>query len=93
MALKIDRVRYHRNGVCGEGFYVIAFRERQGRKFVPYIGVLFGNPIEEPGKFIAECAVINPADITDTRRGDHYEPSLRAAAIAAHEDDSAYRRD
>lgn len=90
MPLKIDRIRYHRNGTSGEGFYAVDFREREGRRFVRRVAAVFadGDILTRTGRI----AVIDPADIGNTRRGDNYESELRAACKAAHDDDSAYQR-
>jgi hypothetical protein len=41
MPLRIDAVRFHRNGCHGQGFYAVDFREREGRKFVRRVAAVF----------------------------------------------------
>jgi hypothetical protein len=71
----IEELAYHRNGVSGEGFHVVTFRE--GRE--PMVAVVF----EGEG----QVAVFNRERLGDGRitsrthgyRGEVYEPFLRKA--------------
>ena len=79
------RLRYHRNGVAGEGFFLVAFAIGRGKSRQDLLATVF----EEPGC----CAVIDPADLASRWRGDDFEPALRAAIeqqMAA--GDSAFNR-
>jgi len=88
MKLKIDRVRYHRNGCMGAGFDLVEFRyrlqgERRERRLVAAV-------FEEAGN----CAVIEPANLLNKWRGDDFEPALRAAIATAHrENKDVFSRD
>jgi len=80
--MKIIKVAYHRNGVCGEGFNVVTFNykdiDTRPVKNRHMIGVLF----EEQG----QCAVLDIDELTkdniefasgNSWRGDHFEVELR----------------
>lgn len=77
MKLKIDRVRFHRNGCFGLGFSLVEFRhrprgERRDRRFLATV-------FEETGA----CAVVTPDNPLNRWRGDHFEDALRAAIAQA----------
>lgn len=87
MKLKIDRVRYHRNGSMGAGFHVLEFRwrqrgERRERRFVATV-------FDEA----AHCAVLEPSNLLNRWRGDDFESALRAAIAAAGNDAATFDRD
>jgi hypothetical protein len=73
---KVNKVAYHRNGICGNGFYVVLFESDKKNM----MGILF----EEMG----DCAVLD-VDMTaqgnvefangNSWRGDRFEPELREA--------------
>lgn len=65
--LFVSRVRYHRNGCAGNGFYAVSFRH--GRR--QYVAAVF----EEPGN----VAVLTPDDVAARWRGDNFEGALRDA--------------
>jgi hypothetical protein len=71
--LVIERVTHHRNGVSGNGFYVLLFRE--GKTLM--MGVVF----EEAGSVAVFDRSLFPAiDFTvNSWRGDYYEDDLRSA--------------
>jgi hypothetical protein len=64
------RVRYHRNGCAGSGFYACEFLWRGGRKAVLMKAVVF----EEPG----DVAVLS-GDIHNRWDGPYFEGTLRKA--------------
>ena len=81
--IKVTETAYHRNGVSGEGFYIITFKWKpEGEKPRNMVAVLF----DEPG----QCAV---QDIDETAkgnitfgqgnswRGDDFEPAMRKAIV------------
>lgn len=70
-------VAYHRNGVAGEGFHLVQFKQHDGRTRVAMLATIF----EAKG----QCAVIRPDRPWECWRGDDYEPELREA-IKAHWD-------
>ncbi len=73
--LKIEQVEYHRNGICGEGFHAILFKD--GSESM--LAIVFDGA--------GQCAVVSRDKLPDvgvafgenSYRGDHYEDSLRAA--------------
>jgi hypothetical protein len=76
--LTLEDVAYHRNGVSGEGFHVLTFREGQE----PMVAVVFAGE--------GQVAVFNRNMLGDgvitfgvnSYRGDEFEPFLRAAITA-----------
>jgi hypothetical protein len=75
---KVNKVAYHRNGICGNGFYVILFKS----DYHEMVGILF----EEKGS----CAVLDVNEVVNGNvdfangnswRGDHFEPELRKAIV------------
>jgi hypothetical protein len=79
---RVERIAYHRNGVGGEGFYVLAFRgtdrDDKGLKR-DMVGVVF----PEPGHVaVFDRDMLATGEIgfgVNSWRGDQYEPELRAA--------------
>lgn len=69
MKLKFKRATYHRNGVSGEGFYVVEFLSKQERSWSDMRGIVFDTK--------GHCAVIDHKSPSDRFRGDHFEPELR----------------
>jgi hypothetical protein len=78
----IREIDYQRNGVTGEGFYVVRFLH------VPfYDGVQnLDDSVELLGIVFADhkrcAAVVNPRDLTSHYRGDSFEDGLRIAIKA-----------
>lgn len=68
--ISVTDVKYHRNGVAGNGFYVISFdwpyEDGKGLKF---IGIVF------PRR--GDVAVISPEQLDQRWRGDNFEAELR----------------
>lgn len=84
MNLQIEEVAYHRNGISGEGFYVVLFRFVEDVKIAaesrPMMAVLFSAP--------GQCAVLDREQsrrgniafaVGNSWRGDRFEPALREA--------------
>ena len=89
MKLKIVSVAHHRNGISGEPFYAVLFRD--SRKGPLMLATVFR---EEPEKWAdLRCAVLNVelAAAGNIRfgenswRGDYYYPALLAAIVAYEE--------
>lgn len=72
---KIESIQYHRNGVSGNGFYVVTFKD-DDRKMVAII-------FDEPGNIaVFDRQLIGEGNIQfgeNSFRGDHYESWLRDA--------------
>lgn len=68
--LFVSRVRYHRNGVAGNGFYAVDCRLAK-RRFVAAVFPTRGH-----------VAVLTPGDVTARWRGDDFEDALRQAIDA-----------
>lgn len=76
---EVSEIDYQRNGVGGEGFFVVKFVSREGRSAVDLVAIVFDT--HERGR----VAVINSTDLTAHYRGDMFEDGLREA-IAARQD-------
>lgn len=66
----IEGVHYHRNGIGGEGFKVIHFKNENGRDLIGIVTVAHdedGN--EDRMQTRSNIKVINPMDIRDCYRG------------------------
>lgn len=78
--LDVRSVNWHRNGIGGEGFFAILFRDEDVG--ADMVATLFDGP--------GQCAVLRVPDLSDPEkgvrfginswRGDHYETDLRKAA-------------
>lgn len=77
--LDTGKVRFHRNGCGGNGFYTVPFRY----DLRSMVGVVF----DEPGN----VSVLDRADVSETWRGDRFETALRLAIAEAIEDGTAYQ--
>lgn len=65
------RIRFHRNGVAGEGFHTVEFKMREGRGMRSFVGIVFDEKYR--------TAVIDPTTPSETWRGDNFDPMLREA--------------
>ena len=72
----IERVAFHRNGICGNGFHVILFTQLDGTKMQ---GVVF----EEPGNIaVFDRDLVGQSNVdfySNSWRGDEFEQALREA--------------
>lgn len=85
MTIKIIEVAYHRNGVSGEGFHAVLFKQGEGLLIAAVFEQLGHVAVFE----IGELAMQNIAfAMGNSWRGDHYEADLRAA-ISLYEDKRA----
>lgn len=86
----IESVAYHRNGVSGEGFYVVTFQKDEDGVSTPMVGIVFDYDdwLTKPGQFRnCEVAVLNrelvgEGDIRfgyNSFRGDHFASDLYEA--------------
>jgi hypothetical protein len=92
---RVDGVRYHRNGITGDGFYSVAFVARNGREMRPMIGVVFTGSHQGPltdGRDIhgyvrmrkgtatlTTFAVLDPANPLTPYRGEDFIAQLAEA--------------
>jgi hypothetical protein len=83
--LKITKIDRHRNGVAGEPFYVVLFREREGNQTRRMIATVFDAPgavsVFDINELVKENIGFGEGN---SWRGDHYELRLRKA-ITEHE--------
>ncbi len=78
--IKVTELSYHRNGICGEGFYAVLFDwDDEGTRRKMVASVFDGK---------GRCAVYDVAQLADGNiafaqgnswRGDNFEPELRKA--------------
>jgi hypothetical protein len=90
MSKKLLAFDYHRNGICGTGFYVALFQDDDGgRKVCTW----FGSTDAESGRDDCACAVLDvdmaaagnvEMDKGNAWRGDHYISDMRSWANAFH---------
>lgn len=77
-AQEVKEIAFHRNGVSGEGFYVVKFYDRS-------VGDMLGIVFDEPGcvavfnKYSLDLGDIGFA--SNSWRGDYFEPFLRKAIM------------
>lgn len=81
MRLKVEQIAYHRNGVCGEPFHVVLFRDGSGRGMVAIV-------LDEKATdgtvpiFVLDNKLLNQNEIRsdyNAWRGDTYAPELYRA--------------
>lgn len=71
-------VNYHRNGVSGNGFHLVHFRDNSGKQGRKMFAVVF----PEQGN-VAVMSEQNTGHRGDEYRGDYFEPELRQAIKVA----------
>lgn len=75
--IRVQTVDYHRNGVAGEGFFLVTFREGRATK----VAVRFTNGDGADRFDNGRCAVLDPANPTAKWRGDYYQSAVDAAIL------------
>lgn len=75
--IKVDEVSFHRNGISGEGFHAVLFRERDGRHWRKFLATVFA----DRGVLSVICLDMLPEhgvnSVFNAWRGDYYEADLR----------------
>lgn len=92
--IRIDALDYHRNGVCGLGFWVVLFKWKDGDDLVRnMMATVFGNTDDtgvETVEFTGHCALFDRDQLAadniqfargNSWRGDHFERELRRAIV------------
>lgn len=74
---RVVEIDYQRNGVCGEGFFIVRFQCSDAPER-PLIGIVVDCEAD-PNAFYG---VIDPNDLRSHWRGDHFVDGLRAAILA-----------
>jgi hypothetical protein len=82
MKITIIAIAHHRNGICGAPFAVVLF-ENTGPEGSRKIGILFDEPYHCAVLDVAKLAAGDIAFLSNSWRGDHYEPHLRKAIEAS----------
>jgi hypothetical protein len=82
LKIRVASLRYHRNGVRGNGFVVVGFSYNNARnKRQNAIATVFSGSDEDQTKFTGYCAVLTLDDVgrpeLDPMRGDDFEHDLR----------------
>jgi hypothetical protein len=78
MKLKIITIARHRNGVCGEPFDIVLFKDR-GTGGSRKVGIVFDEPHRCAVLDVVKLAAGDIAFGSNSWRGDDYEPHLRKA--------------
>lgn len=74
MSLNIDRIEYHRNGICGAPFHAILFHDHDVGRMV---GIVFDEPYHVAVLNIDKLFLGDIAFGSNSWRGNRYEPLLR----------------
>lgn len=86
--LRLTAVRYHRNGSAGEGFFLVAFRWREGHSWRALTATVTPEGDEWPR---SRVAVFDPHSVSECFDGFWFAPVLIAWCRNASEDGSAHR--
>lgn len=78
MKIKVVNLDYHRNGVAGEPFHAVVFRDT-GPDASVKLGVVFDRIGHVAVFDIAKLADCDVECVSNAWRGDYYEPALRRA--------------
>jgi hypothetical protein len=78
MKLTIIDIAHHRNGICGAPFAVVLF-EDSGPEGSRKVAILFDGQYHCAVLDVAKLAAGDIAFMSNSWRGDQYEPSLRKA--------------
>jgi hypothetical protein len=78
MKTNIITIARHRNGICGAPFHVVLF-EDSGHEGSRKVGIVFDEPHHVAVLDIAKLAAGDIAFMSNSWRGDAYEPRLRDA--------------
>lgn len=78
---RVVEIDYQRNGICGEGFFVLRFQCSDAPER-PLLGIITAYEDDLVGFY----GVIDPNDLRSHWRGDHFEAGLRAAVVARYEE-------
>ena len=79
--MKLHQLDYHRNGVCGAGFYAILFNDPEQPGGEGSLYNMLATVFDRKGHVsIINTAMLEDAGVSfgyNSWRGDHYEPQLR----------------
>lgn len=79
LRIKPKRLKYHRNGVSGIGFYALSFdwhdvsTKDHGHDFI----ATFEVDEEDQNLKLESCRVLNPKDIMNCWRGDNFADAIQ----------------
>jgi hypothetical protein len=85
MNLNIRRIRYHRNGVMGTGFYLVEFSVADEGECYDLRAIQF-----DTDDWHRLTAVIDPSNVAERFRGDEFAHDIREACERASEDGTAH---
>lgn len=84
---RVTEIDYQRNGVGGQGFWVLRFQCSESPE-APLVGIVFDYDPEDPNPseyYNPATAVLSPDDLTRHWRGDNFNEGLRDAIAARRE--------
>ena len=85
MKLKINNIQYHRNGVCGEPFYVINFDDKEIGNMIGVVFPIYDNKKNQyknefnPKVAVFKTKLLGQGNINfgeNSFRGDHFSDEL-----------------
>ena len=79
-----SKIAYHRNGVCGAGFYAVDFTTDIEGRIIAFRGIVF--PHESNGDAAPEYYTVTSEDPSDCWRGDYFIDALCKAINASQSD-------
>jgi hypothetical protein len=82
MEISIIDIAHHRNGICGAPFHTVLF-EDSGPEGSRKVAILFDEPYHCAVLDVAKLDAGDIAFMSNSWRGDHYEPHLRKAIEAS----------
>lgn len=91
LSIKVASVRYQRNGICGIGFYAVAFTFTEDGETRAMVGFVVPPDDKKPGAQPEVYGVMDPADMREMWRGDRFVDDLWAACQTASADGSAHK--
>ena len=90
--ITVNNVKYHRNGICGEGFFAANITWQYEDDNQPQHGVMIAFPRHVKGRRLKPTHyALTTQDVTQTWRGDHFIDAVWAAIEKADANRSAYR--
>tara|TARA_R110002072_G_scaffold303121_1_gene494587 strand:+ start:121842 stop:122108 length:267 start_codon:yes stop_codon:yes gene_type:complete len=85
MKLEIETIARHRNGICGAPFHVLLFSDI-GLHHTRKLAIVFDAPHHVAVLDVARLSRGDIAFVTNSWRGDVYEPHLRKAIDASEQE-------
>lgn len=80
--MKVEQIDYHRNGVCGEGFYVGIIKDKDGKKVAIRLSKEDDKKVGAICCFVLDIKLLSEGIIRFTEnswRGDHFNQIMDEA--------------